>query len=246
SKECVERYCGKYFNLEAQSPIVEKFSRYIQEATQGHVGLIFHTLRHTKEAMERRIRENVLSFKDVFAYLNSREFDLTVDRCRASPKVKSLSSEQLKICEMVYTFGEVPFNAYNTSMLRLIKSGILVIDHERLFFSAPLIERSFFQQCYGSHNTSETTPESLYHFIVRIFTAMCDGPSGKILREALGFGTDGNLLEQTWQKEFYRVGTQVLGINYFLSCDVGAVFGCDGYVDFYVDKLDWAIELLRD
>ncbi|CAJ0761199.1 22313_t:CDS:2, partial [Entrophospora sp. SA101] len=69
-------------------------------------------------------------------------------------------------------------------------------------------------QCYGSHNSTETTPSSLYHFIVKIFTAICNG--------------------------------QMLGKNHFLSCDVGAVFGCDGYIDFYVDKLEWAIELLRD
>lgn len=32
----------------------------------------------------------------------------------------------------------------------------------------------------------------------------------------------------------------------FLSCDVGSVFGCDGIINFYVDKLDWAIEILSD
>ena len=31
-----------------------------------------------------------------------------------------------------------------------------------------------------------------------------------------------------------------------MSCEVGSVFGCEGKIDFYVDKLDWAIELLRD
>ncbi|CAG8741618.1 6202_t:CDS:2, partial [Dentiscutata heterogama] len=41
--------------------------------------------------------------------------------------------------------------------------------------------------------------------------------------ETLGFGINGNLLEQTWQKEFYRIGTQI----------------------FYVDGMDWAIEFLR-
>lgn len=27
---------------------------------------------------------------------------------------------------------------------------------------------------------------------------------------------------------------------------MGSVFGCDGKINFYVDKLDWAIELLRE
>ncbi|PKY32555.1 hypothetical protein RhiirB3_420212 [Rhizophagus irregularis] len=75
---------------------------------------------------------------------------------------------------------------------------------------------------------------------------MCNEISGDILRNTLGFGSDGRLLEQTWQKEFYRIGTQVLGRDHFLSCEVGSVFGCEGKIDFYVDKLEWAIELLRD
>ncbi|CAH1760649.1 13251_t:CDS:1, partial [Entrophospora sp. SA101] len=54
------------------------------------------------------------------------------------------------------------------------------------------------------------------------------------------------LLEQTWQKEFYRVGQRQLGDHYFLSCDVGATFICDGYIDFYVDELNWVIKILRE
>nr|CAG8509279.1 14246_t:CDS:2 [Entrophospora candida] len=226
----VEIFCNKHFKLlnnhNSLTNIISEFSKYIQKATAGHVGLVRHILHHTKNAMEWRIRDNVLTWKDIFAYLNSNKFNLTIDECHASPRVKNLSVEQLEICE--------------------IKSGILVVNDRDLYFSAPLIMRSFFQQCYGSHNSTEITPSSLYHFIVKIFTAICNGQSGKILRETLGFGIDGNLLGQTLQKEFYRVGTQVLGKNHFLSCDVGAVFGCDGYIDFYVDKLEWAIELLRD
>ncbi|CAG8775582.1 12839_t:CDS:1, partial [Ambispora leptoticha] len=101
-------------------------------------------------------------------------------------------------------------------------------------------------QCYGTHHSSEIIPSSLYHFIVKTFTAICNGQGRKTLGKMLGFGTDRNLLEQTWQKELYRVGTQVLGKDHFLSFDVGAVFGCDGYIDFYVDELEWAIELLKD
>ncbi|CAG8469981.1 1580_t:CDS:2, partial [Ambispora gerdemannii] len=237
SKEYVERFCEKYFRLNPHD--VSQFSEYIQTTTEGHVGLIFHILRYTKEAMERRIRENVLTWKDIFAYLNSHDFNLTLDACRASPKVKSFSREQLVICEHVYLNGKILFRPHDMNTQCLVKSGILVVNDGRLYFSAPLIKRSFFQQCYGSQYSAETTPPSLYHFIVKIFTAMCNGQSSKILR-------DGSPLEQTLQKEFYRIGTQVLGMGHFLSCDVGAVFGCDGYIDFYVDKLDWAIELLRD
>ncbi|CAG8784988.1 5233_t:CDS:2, partial [Gigaspora margarita] len=214
------------FNYEELKEYVE--NEYIQITTEEHVGLICHILRHTNEAMGRWIHENVLTWEDIFAYLNSHNFNLSIDGCHASLKAKMLSTEQLK-------YAKIPLNA---NIQYLVKSGILVVDNGALRFSAPLIMRLFFQQYYGNHNSTEITPSSLYHFIVKIFTAMCNIQTGKILRETLGFGINGNLLEQTWQKEFYRVGTQVLGRNHFLSCDVGAVFGCDGYIDFYVDGLD--------
>jgi hypothetical protein len=132
-------------------------------------------------------------------------------------------------------------------MIYLVRSGILVIkDNNNLTFAAPLFRRSFFQQNYGIVNNTESTPSDLYHFIVKIFTAMCNKLSKDILRKTLGFGSDGRILEQTWQKEFYGISTQVLGRDHFLSCEIGSVFGCEGKVDFYVDKLDWVIELLRD
>src|SRR4051812_36472468 len=122
---------------------------------------------------------------------------------------------------------------------------MVVKDNMYLTFAAPLLKRSFFQQMYGTEDIAVVIPTDLYDFIVRIFTAMCN-ESKKILRGTLEHGSDGRILEQTWQKEFYRIGTQVLGKDHFLSCDASSAFGCDGKLDFYVDKLDWAIELLRD
>ncbi|RHZ84668.1 hypothetical protein Glove_78g162 [Diversispora epigaea] len=241
----VKIFCNRHFIL-LDNNIISKFNKYIQKATAGHAGLVRHILHNTKSAMEWRIRERVLTWKDIFAYLNSNRFNLTIDECRASPMVRSFSAEHLQICESVYLNGKILFRPSNTSIRQLVKSGVLVANDGNLYFSAPLIMRSFFQQCYGSHNSTEITPSSLYHFIVKTFTAICNGQSGKILKKILGFGTDGFLLEQTWKKEFYRIGTQMLGMHHFLSCDVGAVFGCYGYMDFYVDELEWAIELLID
>jgi hypothetical protein len=133
------------------------------------------------------------------------------------------------------------------NIVPLIKSGILLTDNMYLTFVAPLLKRLFFQQHYGFHNSSNSTPKDLHDFIVRIFINMCnDQQSLKILRNTLGFGFDGRILKQTWQKEFYRIGTLALESNHFLSCEVDPVFGCEGKIDFYVDKLDWVIEFLRD
>ncbi|RHZ81800.1 hypothetical protein Glove_117g21 [Diversispora epigaea] len=243
----VKSFCNRHFVLldnNILNDIISNFNKYIQKATAGHVGLVRHILHNTKSVMEWR--ENVLTWKDIFVYLNSSRFNLTINECRASPKVKNFSDDQLKMCESIYLNGKFIFRPSDKSTQQLIKSGVLVVNGEDLYFSAPLIMRSFFQQYYESFNSIEIPPSSLYHFIVKTFTAICNGQSRKFLKETLGFGTDGCLLEQTWQKEFYRVGTQVLGKAYFMSYNVGAVFGCVGYINFYVDKLEWAIELLRD
>ncbi|CAB5187375.1 unnamed protein product [Rhizophagus irregularis] len=144
---------------------------------------------------------------------------------------------------------KVPFSINNPDpdASYLVKTGVLaVVDDIYLTFAAPLLRRSFFQQNYGVENSVDITPIDLYQFIVKVFTAMRNENSGKILRETLGFGYDGRILEQMWQKEFYRIGTRVLGNDKFLSCDVGSVFGCEGRIDSYVNELEWAIELLRD
>ncbi|GES73587.1 heat shock protein Hsp70 family protein [Rhizophagus clarus] len=210
--------------LTSNQQSIFNFYAYIQEITDGHAGLVRHILVTTEDAMNKRIVTNRLTFEDIFKYLNSKSFYLSIyANCRAVPKVSSLSDPQR------------------------VKSGILIFKNDNhLTFAAPLLKRSFFQQNYGSTNSTDTTPTDLHHFIEKIFTAMCNEISGGILRNTLGFGSDGRLLEQTWQKEFYRIGTQILGMDHFLSCEVGSVFGCKGKIDFYVDKLDWAIELLRD
>ncbi|CAG8580084.1 14624_t:CDS:10 [Gigaspora margarita] len=61
------------------------------------------------------------------------------------------------------------------------------------------------------------------------------------------FGNDCRLLERVWQMEFYRASMQVLPADIYASIDVGAVFGSEGYLDFYVnDQHNWTVELLRD
>ncbi|CAB4419623.1 unnamed protein product [Rhizophagus irregularis] len=217
----VMRFCNSYFNLDQQS--ILNFYAYIQEITDGHAGLVRHILVTTEDAMNKRIVTNRLTFEDIFKYLNSKSFNSSIyANCRAVPKVSSLSDPQRGICENIYLNEEVEYKDSNDDM----------VGH-------------FFSKITDLPIVLILLPD-LHHFIEKIFTAMCNEISGDILRNTLGFGSDGRLLEQTWQKEFYRIGTQVLGRDYFLSCEVGSVFGCEGKIDFYVDKLEWAIELLRD
>lgn len=68
-----------------------------------------------------------------------------------------------------------------------------------------------------------------------------------VLQNTMSLSIDGIRLERMWQMEFYRAALTVLSDANFISPDVGTIFDCKGYLDFYVnDSLKWAIELLRE
>ncbi|CAB4441696.1 unnamed protein product [Rhizophagus irregularis] len=204
----IGKFCGKYFRNLSSSGISNLY-KYIQIVTEGHAGLVRHILMSTEDAMKKRIDINRLTWEEIFKYLNSKEFDLSIyTNCRAVPKVSALFDGQKKICEDVCLKEKILYRDGDKDAEYLVSSGILIIVGTYITFAAPLHKRLFFQQNYGVHNSAETTPTDLHHFIVKIFTAMCNELSGKILRDMLGFGSDGRILEQTWQKEFYRIGTQ--------------------------------------
>ncbi|CAG8636212.1 48_t:CDS:2, partial [Ambispora gerdemannii] len=141
SKGCVERYCRKHFRLALRTSqtLVDIFKN-----DRGTCGFGFSHIAIYKKRNGATDSGKCVDFQRHF-YVH--EFMCTtIDRCCASPKVKSLSPEQLQICQMAYTNKEMSFNPDNISIQRLVKSGILVVDGEHLFFSAPLMKRSFFQQ----------------------------------------------------------------------------------------------------
>ncbi|RGB29580.1 hypothetical protein C1646_672365 [Rhizophagus diaphanus] len=253
-EEYVKVYCDRNFGLSSNDFIISQFFLYIKCATTGHAGFVRHILQHTKDEMQSKIRNVELTWKEIYRYLNSPGFDQTVNSCRAAPKLNKFNKTQKKICEYVYLNKSTVFIDKDKNHKNLIKTGIFVVnDQGYLHFSAPLIERSFFQQHYGSEIYASSTPGSLYEFIRKTFTIICE-ESDEILKYSLEYslGTSGKdkkdkrRLEQMWQKEFYRAGTRVLGGNHFLSCDVGSHFKSNGFLDFYVDGLEWGIEILRE
>jgi hypothetical protein len=88
--------------------------------------LVRHILHHTKNAMENRIRNNELTWKRIFAYLNSYIFSGTIDDCRATLRVDDLFDEQKKICRDIYLRGKIIFLESDDNNY-LIRTGFLVI-----------------------------------------------------------------------------------------------------------------------
>jgi hypothetical protein len=247
-EEYVTKFC-RCFNLKKHNEnIIPEFIKYIKNATAGHVGFVRHILYYTREEMKSKVNE--LTWTKILVYLNSNGFNEKINNSRGLPKIKSFSRDEIKLCEYVLLNKKYPYQSSNNSVLTLVKTGVLVIDKNYMLqFSAPVVRRSFIYQKYGNEKFSETVPKSLYDFIVDVFTAMCL-ESKELLQRTLSFGFEEGeeivILEQMWQKEFYRIGKRLLN-GYFMSCDVSANFASDGRLDFYVDEpFNWAIEILRE
>ncbi|CAG8641688.1 2886_t:CDS:1 [Paraglomus brasilianum] len=108
------------------------------------------------------------------------------------------------------------------------KDGESILD-----FPAPLLHAIYLQDCLSGQPQAVVEPKTFKEFIVLVFGAM----NPMTLRKSLGVGRDGQLLEHVlvWQMEFYHAVMQVLPVNIHTSVDVGAVFGSNGYLDFYVN-----------
>ncbi|CAJ0755699.1 20605_t:CDS:2 [Entrophospora sp. SA101] len=169
---------------------------------------------------------------------------------RAALGLKNMDKDETYLCDTVlFNRTGIPICLetvpnygclYKTNLLSIVASGP---NDKFLGFAAPLLRAAYLQTRVGSTNHSTKTPETFRDFLKLTFVNM----NPETLCKSLGVGSDGHLLERVFQMEFYRSATYVLPQDVFISVDVGAVFGNDGYVDFYIDdKKDWAIELLCD
>src|SRR5262249_38281710 len=132
----------------------------------------------------------------------------------------------------------------NAPLQRLVRTYLLTEVGEHLDFSAPIIRGLYLLHRFGSTVKPSRMSITFKSFLVDVFQAI----DAHVLRETLGTGQYGRILERTWQMEFYRVASQILPRGYFISPDVGAVFGSNGYLDFWVERPGetggWAIEVL--
>jgi hypothetical protein len=171
---------------------------------------------------------------------------------RAAPRLNNMTDEEKSLADAVlFRKGGLKLRrAAIPNDGRIVKTNILTDTNHAsndgesiLDFPAPLLRAIYLQDRLGGQPRAEVEPKTFREFIGLVFGAM----NPMTLQKSLGVGRDGRLLERVWQMEFYRAAMQVLPVDIHASVDVGAVFGSNGYLDFYVnDKRNWAIELLRD
>jgi hypothetical protein len=127
---------------------------------------------------------------------------------------------------------------------QLSKIFILSENQTRgLDFSAPLLRHVYLRLRFGNIVRAKYSPDDFQTFLRNVFQAM----SPVVLQRTLGRGKNFDVLEITWQMEFYRAAMQILCKDDPISPNVGPIFGAMGYLDFWVGgNKKWGIEILRD
>ncbi|RIB01765.1 hypothetical protein C2G38_2229733 [Gigaspora rosea] len=224
-------------------------SCYVSEITALHPGLVSFTMNQIHMRFVKHTFEP-LTFVKVFTYLKSRDFNDHFKDIRAMPKITDMLDEEKRIADTVL-FKKGGLKILTDTILhksRIIKTNILVDTgmtkegYSTIDFPAPLLRATYLQNRVGSVMRSKSPLNTFKDFIISVFAKM----NSKVLQKSLGVGNDCRLLERVWQMEFYRASMQVLPEDIYVSVDVGAVFGSEGYLDFYVNDRNWAVELLRD
>ncbi|OZJ02470.1 hypothetical protein BZG36_05138 [Bifiguratus adelaidae] len=222
--------------------------------TLGHPGFVAYILYWLRRRYESRTRDGEsLSYREIFLEVTNPDFIDNLKTTRASKNVDRLTREEIELCDEVFRSpGGLPLHNLSAesvySFRRLRRTFLLTETHDEgrrrvLDFAAPILRTLFLHEKYGRITRASFAPTDFYSFLRDAFQNM----DGKILRESLGRGTDGRVMETVWQNEFYRVATQLLSKDEVVSVNVGPVFKSEGYVDFFIGpKQKWAIELIGD
>jgi hypothetical protein len=138
-------------------------------------------------------------------------------------------------------------------LVSLLKTGVIsYLDYEgpefrlregKVGFISPISKLlSFIRRCAS---TKEPLKDGFS--LNELITEALSRINSEALTNNLGCSRDGKkLLERAWQMEIYRAIYSCLPYGIHLSPDVGHVFEVDGFIDFYITELQWAIELLID
>jgi hypothetical protein len=174
-----------------------------------------------------------------------RSLPLFSESKRGVPAFLSFTGGQKEFCLLLLREEKVelplPTDPYRTEMNSLIKNGTLTDEMGVAKFRSPIIEYIATYRLQRSKATMNAA--TLEELIIRTLCAL----RASVLRRSFGRGTDGKLLERTWQMEFYRAATMQISDDVCISPDVRHMFGTKGMVDFYVnDSRKWAVEIMRE
>mmetsp|Transcript_34380 Transcript_34380/g.76356 ORF Transcript_34380/g.76356 Transcript_34380/m.76356 type:complete len:586 (-) Transcript_34380:879-2636(-) len=235
-----------YFSLTFTTDSVKRF---VFDIAGAQVGLVVHCLSEVAKQLT-----NTEDLDDVaWHFLHMRSFYDSLYNVRSITQYEELmhlQGAETILSDLLRT-GSFLAVKYGGPLAKTVNTlycnGHLIVNEttKRYSFTSPLHEQFFMLNHYcalGWSQPRHAPSRTLQELITRVLERM----SSKALHDGVGVGTDGRLLERSWQMEFYRAVCSLLPEDDGCSPDVCKYFGSSGYIDFYLTKSRWAIELLRD
>jgi len=193
------------------------------------------------------------SEQDILYYLISQQFNECISHTRAVPSIdphkRILTGDENELLMNVLNSAtcSIPIPSdqrYFTAASTLLRDGFVAANNSKLIFASPMVKSIFTTRLLSKPMVfMSNTAITFFGFLETTISRL----RRRFLVNSLGVGVDNKLLERQWQNEFYSVATTVLPGMYYISPDVGHIFGTEGLVDYYVDSnLQLVIELLRE
>jgi len=239
--------------------INEKMAEYLHSITEGHIGFLSRTLHGIFEKFrDISTMGEPIPEKSIAEYLIHPDYIFFLTLSRGAPSLDNLSENERFIIEQILLYGEFSAPVDNDSLksaaFSLVQRWVLQLSQTKFHFISKLIHLICFYKFASSPHRLEQKPKSFEEFLIRCLKALkpsylqnCLGKGREYYREEGKSKERTRILEQTWQKEFYRIATSQLPQRHFISCDVGHLYGSKGLVDFYInDSLKWMIEIDRE
>ncbi|GLD99189.1 hypothetical protein PINS_up007907 [Pythium insidiosum] len=258
SRAEVSEYVSKWFKgivcFEGLSPsAMEAFCASLEELTGGHVGLCataIHTLNEVYVSRNRSASDlpspaewiRMLQSGSLYRANDSALFE-AMTSTRAVKVLKTLDTDELDRLERI-AYGANPDSDADL-VEQCLRKGILAQIDRRFAFSSPVMWRFFVKMRVGQIVRALHVPKTLAEMIARVVRAI----DYESIRQTLGRSLSSDIpLERSWQMEFYKAAYRCTPSTFVTSADVGALFGCSGFVDFTIHGGDffWGIELLRE
>ncbi|GLE09788.1 hypothetical protein PINS_up021644 [Pythium insidiosum] len=258
SRAEVSEYVSKWFKgivcFEGLSPsAMEAFCASLEELTGGHVGLCataIHTLNEVYVSRNRSASDlpspaewiRMLQSGSLYRANDSALFE-AMTSTRAVNVLKTLDTDELDRLERI-AYGADPDSDADL-VEQCLRKGILAQIDRRFAFSSPVMWRFFVKMRVGQIVRALHVPKTLAEMIARVVRAI----DYESIRQTLGRSLSSDIpLERSWQMEFYKAAYRCTPSTFVTSADVGALFGCSGFVDFTIHGGDffWGIELLRE
>jgi len=229
-----------------------KLGDYLRQVVINYSGCHLGYSRQILNSIwSKRKQMEMISDADVVEELLSFKFHSQIVALRSSINVNLLSTEERFFLIELLSVKEIIFESFlPPHVSTLIKKGVVsekVQNH--VVFSSDMAYRGIFMQFESSLCRPSSPPNNIVELILSALPFI----DASALLNTLGKHKNSeHPLEDSWQKEIYKVITHLVPSGNLVSSSVGQCFSqkkisINGAVDFYIDGvLKWMVELTSE